>query len=308
MQILIILNVVKLLSNFLAALDIASIVPKRIVLQTGGKHYALHLGPATVPMMEDAPRVEQSLFYYPQEDLLTSWAASHGSTYTITRPGFILGAVPAASMSVVFALAVYASVQKELGLPLQWPSDVEAWDANKDLSSSRLIAYHTEWAALHEGGADQALNIVDDSRFAWGALWPLAAEWYGIDYETPEEDESKFAVVTMPRSPAPRGFGPAGKVRVLWTFSAWAEKEEVKQAWERIQEREGLDKGLSPWRDHKSLLDCFGTLDAEVLGPWTRTESMDKSRKLGWNGFVDTKESIKEVIGQLATLKMVPAL
>lgn len=298
----------KLLSNFLAALDLASLIPKRILLQTGGKHYALHLGPATVPMLEDAPRAPQNLFYYPQEDLLSAWTASHNTSHTITRPGFILGAVPAAAMSVVFALAIYASVQRELSLPLAWPSDVEAWDANKDLSTSRLNAYHAEWAVLHAGAAGQALNIVDDSRFAWGRLWAEAAGWYGIGFEKPTEDESKFSVVTMPTSPPPRGFGPPGKVRVLWTFSDWAEKAEVKEAWARIQEREGLDVRTSPWKDAKSLAECFGTFDAELLGPWTRTESMDKSRKLGWNGFVDTVESIKEVIGQLAELKMVPKL
>ncbi len=35
---------------------------------------------------------------------------------------------------------------------------------------------------------------------------------------------------------------------------------------------------------------------------------MDKSRKLGWNGFVDTKESVKHVVGQLAELELVPEL
>lgn len=35
---------------------------------------------------------------------------------------------------------------------------------------------------------------------------------------------------------------------------------------------------------------------------------MDKSRKLGWYGFVDTRESIREVIGQLAEMKLVPKL
>ena len=58
----------------------------------------------------------------------------------------------------------------------------------------------------------------------------------------------------------------------------------------------------------RALNECFGTLDAEVLGPWTRMESMDKSRKLGWNGFVDTTEGIRATIEQLAELKMMPAL
>jgi hypothetical protein len=95
---------------------------------------------------------------------------------------------------------------------------------------------------------------------------------------------------------------------VTWNFTSWAETSEVKAAWARIEEREGLDKSLNPWRDARALLDLWGTLDAELLGPRTRTESMDKSRKLGWNGFVDSKESLKAVIGELAELKLVPAL
>ena len=34
--------------------------------------------------------------------------------------------------------------------------------------------------------------------------------------------------------------------------------------------------------------------------------SMDKSRKLGWHGFVDTNEVILEVFDDLAKIKMIP--
>lgn len=34
--------------------------------------------------------------------------------------------------------------------------------------------------------------------------------------------------------------------------------------------------------------------------------SMDKSRKLGWHGFVDSSESFLEVFDDLAKLKMIP--
>lgn len=38
------------------------------------------------------------------------------------------------------------------------------------------------------------------------------------------------------------------------------------------------------------------------------SDSMDKSRKLGWNGFVDTKDAIRDTLDGLAELKMVPSL
>ncbi|RFU28096.1 hypothetical protein B7463_g8256, partial [Scytalidium lignicola] len=298
---------VSLLSNFLKALTLASIIPKRFLLQTGGKHYAVHLGPAEVPMTEGttADRVDHDNFYFPQEDLLSAWASEHNTSWTVTRPGFILGSNDNAAMNVTYGLAIYASVQKELGRSLGFPADILAWDASKDLSTSRLIAYHAEWAVLTKEAANQALNIVDNSPFAYGKFWPQLASWYGIRWETPEKDEGKYMTVTMPRDPPPRGFGPAGQVKFVWGFEQWAQGEEVKSAWERIQEREGLNKEFNPFRPDK-IREVFGTLDADVLGPWTRTMSMDKSRKLGWHGHVQTDEAIKGVIDKMVELKMVP--
>lgn len=258
--------------------------------------------------MEDDTRVDHSNFYFPQEDILAKWSTENHTHWTVTRPGFIIGAAKEAAMNVTYALAIYASIQKELGLKLEFPADIAAWDQIKDLSAVKLIAYHAEWSVLTDGAANQALNIVDGSSFAWGAFWPIAAKWYGIESGIPEPDESKYLSITMPRNPAPRGFGPAGVVKVTWNFASWAEKPEVKAAWEKIQAREGLDRSLDPWRNDKVLKETFGTFDAEILGGWGRVESMDKSRKLGWNGFVDTKEGIRNAIEELAELKMVPKL
>ncbi|TVY87743.1 Uncharacterized protein LAWI1_G007226 [Lachnellula willkommii] len=142
---------VSLLSNFLSALTINATIPTRFLLQTGAKHYALHLGPTRVPMTEDAPRIPHPNFYFPQEDALSAWCLHHHTSWTVTRPGFIIGAVREASMNITHALAVYANVQKELGRALEFPADIAAWDANKDLSVVRLIAYHAEWAVLTAG-------------------------------------------------------------------------------------------------------------------------------------------------------------
>ena len=299
---------VSLLTNFLSALEISSIVPKRFLLQTGGKHYGLHLGPSTVPMMEDAPRVDHPNFYFPQEDSLAAWSTKNNTHWTVTRPGFIIGAVKEAAMNITLSLAIYASIQKELGFKLEFPSNIDAWDANKDLSAAKLIAFFEEWAVLTDGAADQCLNIVDDSRFSYGVFWPTLASWFGLQYGIPEPDESKYQHITMPRDPPPRGFGAPGLIKLTWNFASWAEKPEVKEAWKKIQERNSLDPSLDPWRNAKALQECFGTLDAEILGPWTRIESMDKARKLGWSGFVDTTEAIREAMFGLAALKMIPTL
>ena len=33
---------------------------------------------------------------------------------------------------------------------------------------------------------------------------------------------------------------------------------------------------------------------------------MNKARKMGWHGFVDSNDAIKEVLGEFADLKMIP--
>ncbi|KAH7348561.1 hypothetical protein BKA65DRAFT_398059 [Rhexocercosporidium sp. MPI-PUGE-AT-0058] len=301
---------VTLLSNFLSALTLSSIIPTRFVLQTGGKHYALHLGPAAIPMTEDTPalRVPHSNFYFPQEDLLSTWAKENKTHWTVTRPGFIIGASESAQINISYALAIYASVQKELNLKLEFPSDIGAWDINKDLTTASLLGYFSEWAALTPSAADEALNIVDDSPFSYGRFWPILASWYGIAYETPVEDESKYFVVTMPRSPPPRGFGKPGEVKINFSFEAWAKKQEIKTAWEKIQKREGLRKELDPWKSSESLVAVFGALDADLLGNWARTQTMDKAKKMGWTGHVQTDEGLKRTIIKMAELRMVPSL
>lgn len=88
-----------LLSNFLEAMRIAAITPKRFMLQTGAKNYGVHLGPTKLPQEESDPRVTLGPnFYYPQEDLVDEYCKTTGCGWNICMPGPILGAVPDAAM------------------------------------------------------------------------------------------------------------------------------------------------------------------------------------------------------------------
>ncbi|KAL5085829.1 hypothetical protein Trisim1_009899 [Trichoderma cf. simile WF8] len=293
-----------LLSNFLSALTLSQKIPKRFLLQTGAKHYSVHLGPPLNPMEESDPRfLAKPNFYYPQEDLLWKWTRENGTEWNVTRPLFIIGAVPDAAMNIANGLALYAAIQKELGQPLEFPGDTAAWDAEKPLSSALLISYHAEWTVLTPSTANEALNISDGGSFSYGKFWPVLAAAYGIPYGTAEVDDAKFQIVDMPISPPPRGFGPAGRIRIARSFEAWAHKPEVRKAWETLKARHNLTPKPDPF---DKVQDIFGLLDGEILGPWGRSLSMNKSRKLGWNGFIDTHESIFKTFEELAALKMIP--
>ncbi|KAL0254862.1 hypothetical protein SLS55_009386 [Diplodia seriata] len=197
----------ELFSNFLSALNLADIKPRRVLLQTGAKHYGVHLGPPKVPQEESDPRVTiEPNFYYPQEDYLVDWCEEMaGVGWNVIRPSFVLGAVPDAAMNLVFPIAAYTAVCKHLGQKLEFPGDLEAWERPLDLSSAMLNGYQAEWAVLDDGTANEAFNAADGSTFAWGQFWPRLAACCGVEWTGPELDETAYDAMTIPREETPRG-------------------------------------------------------------------------------------------------------
>ncbi|GAB7350444.1 hypothetical protein MBLNU459_g1050t2 [Dothideomycetes sp. NU459] len=249
-----------LLSNFLEALPIANVVPKRIMLQTGAKNYGVHLGPPKQPSRETDPRVTlEPNFYYAQEDILDTFAAKHGVQYSIAMPCGVLGAVPDAAMNECYPLAVYASVQKHLGRPLTFPGGLAAWENCIDQSSATLNAYLEEWTVLRDqSNRGEKFNATDGSAFTWGGFWPRLAAWYGLEYEGPSEDG--LQTQTTPYDPPPRGFGPPAKIGAKFLFAEWAKDESVQEAWRELAKTHGLEP-----KEIRDTDRIFGFLDGMLL-------------------------------------------
>ena len=293
---------VALLQIFLSALSLASIVPKRFLLQQGAKWYGLHLGPTASPVDETDPRHAGLNFYFPQLDALKSWTQSHHTEWVTTIPGFILGTTESAAMNILYPLSIYAAIQSHLHQPLHFPGDIPAWLAEKHLSTATHLAHHAEWALLSPSTANEMLNHADGGSFSWGKFWPVLASWYGVPDGKPLSDATAYQKITMPDAVPPLGFGGPGIIHASFSFLEWSKKPEVVRAWEELVKQHGL-KG-SPFGDKAQ--DTFGLIDGEILGGWGRVINMNKSRKLGWNGFVDTGESIKEVMEEMGRLALVP--
>ncbi|TKA29767.1 hypothetical protein B0A50_03131 [Salinomyces thailandicus] len=287
-----------LVSNFVQALKLAEIKPKRFMLQTGAKNYGVHLGPTKVPQEESDPRVAlEPNFYYPQEDIVGEYCRETGCGWNVCMPGPILGAVPDAAMNAAFPLAVYAAVCRKLGQPLDFPGDIDSWQMNQSMSSSMMNAYMEEWSVL-QGPSNQKYNTCDDSAFAWEKCWPRVAGWYGLESIGPQ-DGDEYATNETPY--VPRGYGPNGVTRRRFTMAEWAKRDGVRETWKQLAEENGLTQ--------KELVDTdrvFGFLDGTLCRPAPLSFSMDKSRKLGWHGFVDSNESLLEVFRDLAKIKMIP--
>jgi nucleoside-diphosphate-sugar epimerase len=69
----------QLFEHFLQALVQVSNKLENVTLQTGGKHYNVHLGPVASPAREQEPRKKASIdnFYFPQEDALIAAAEKY---------------------------------------------------------------------------------------------------------------------------------------------------------------------------------------------------------------------------------------
>lgn len=184
----------QLLQNCFDALELASIRPKRFLLQTGAKYYGNSLA---VPALESDPRVPEPNFYYVQEDMLSEYSRKTGVQWNVVRPAFIIGAVEDAAMNSVYPLAVYAAVQKHKGEKLIWPGNMAAWDREVVQSSAWLNSYLSEFLTLNEHAGNQAFNAADSLHFTYGRLWLELAGWYGMEYTLPDIGTEGFQEVSM---------------------------------------------------------------------------------------------------------------
>ncbi|ETI24630.1 hypothetical protein G647_03999 [Cladophialophora carrionii CBS 160.54] len=291
-----------LLTNFLSALPLANLTPKRIMLQTGAKNYGVHLGPTKLPQEESDPRVDQfePNFYYPQEDALFAYCRSQAAGWNICMPGPILGAVPDAAMNLAFPMAVYAAVTAHMKAELEFPGDIASWQSYTSMSSSMMNAYQEEWAVLTPAAENQKFNTWDDSAFTWEGFWPRLAGWYGVRWKGPDEGAKYVERETRFN---PRGYGGNGVSRRRFTFVEWAGRKDVADAWREMAQRDGLVQKELKEMDIERV---FSFLDGSVCRAAPLIFSSDKARKLGWHGFVDSSESLLEVFDDLAKLKMIP--
>lgn len=261
-----------------------------------------------MPQEESDPRVLlEPNFYHDQEEVLWSFCAKHGCEWNTTRPAWIPGAAPDAAMNLAYPLLVYGLVQKHLGKPLVFPSDLASWENLQIFSSAMMNGYLAEWAVLTDDAKNESLNATDDSPFSWGKFWPKYAAHLGIPWEGPDvSPDAKFHEISTPYSPPPRGFGPRGKLRFKFSFVEWARQHETIAAWKDISRNAGCK--VTELGDADAIHRIFGVLDAAMTVTWNTTYSNTKLRKLGWFGFVDATETLFSVFDEFADMNMAPKI
>ena len=136
-----------------------------------------------MPARETDPRSMGPNFYYDQMDWLSEFQKTKQWSWTILRPQLVFGVAARSPLNIIAAIGTYASISRELGIPLRFPGGVERIGEATD---ARLIAKAVEWVAQNKIAANQIYNITNgdiyiasylaqDSGVIWYGTWSSAA-------------------------------------------------------------------------------------------------------------------------------------
>jgi hypothetical protein len=192
------------------ALDHLSPALEFVVLQTGAKMYGCHLlenHPTDyihVPLSEGQPRLHapegDMLFYHPQLDWITSYAASKVWSWCETRPDIIIGFVPNQnfySLGTVIGiyLALYAEVEGK-GAKCPFPGS-KSWTTKSNDSSADMIARQTIHLSLNDPKVrkGEGYNVADATQpQTWSSKWPQLCAYFGLEGTPPISNEGAGVV------------------------------------------------------------------------------------------------------------------
>jgi len=259
-----------MLVNTVTAVEAAGARLRHVSLMQGYKVYGAHLGPFKTPAREDDPGHMPPEFNVDQQAWLESRQKGKAWTWSALRPSVVCGYALGNPMNLAMVIAVYASISKELGLPLRFPGSPGAYHSLLEMTDADLLARATVWAATDPACANQAFNINNGDLFRWSELWPAIAGWFGLEAAPP-----------LPMS----------------LDDAMSDKEPL---WDAMVERHGLQplpyKDVSSWR----FGDFVFRWDYDVIADGS------KARRFGFHEFVDTRAMFFGIFEDLRARRVIP--
>lgn len=256
--------------NLVEAIEAAAPRLAHVQLMQGSKWYGNHLGPYRTPSREDDPRHMPPNFYYDQQDWLAARQRGKGWSWSALRPHCICGFSIGSPMNHLMALSIYATISRELGLPLRFPGNAQAFAAMYQFTDARLLARAMEWAATTQACENEAFNMTNGEPERWKNIWPSIARAFGM---APAEPQLVNLVRTM------------------------ADKEPI---WARMREK----YGLQPYTLDQLVGWPFA--DWAYSTPYDQVSSLAKARRAGWNEVLDASDMFRDLIGGLVQHRVIP--
>jgi nucleoside-diphosphate-sugar epimerase len=257
-----------MLGHLIDAIEPAAEGLRHVHLVHGSKYYGHMLGPLDLPLTEETPRAPAPNFYFAQEDLVKARAAAW--SYSTSRPHTFCDASADEPRNAPLVLAVYASLMRALGRPLAFPGTEKAFVARTQLTYVPMLARAAIWMATEARCANQSYNVVNGDAPRWSELWPVIAEYFGVE--------------------------PAGPFGVrLADYVA-----DLGPVWETLTREHDLERVplaqrvLWPYADY-------------LFAPeWDIISSTAKARRDGFGETVDTPRMFLDVFDRFRAAKLIP--
>lgn len=244
---------------------------EHVSLMQGYKVYGAHLGPFKTPARESDAGHMPPEFNVDQQQLLEDRQASRAWTWSAIRPSVVCGFGLGNPMNLTMVLAVYATITKELGLPLRFPGKPGAYHTLLEMTDAGMLARATAWAATEPRSANQAFNINNGDLFRWSEMWPKIAEYFELEVGPP-----------LPMS----------------LQEVMADKAPI---WDAIVRRHGLAPhtyaDVSSW--------AFG--DGVFSWDYDLIADGSKARRYGFHEFVETESMFRTVFDDFRARAVIPA-
>ncbi|MGY0035915.1 SDR family oxidoreductase [Pedobacter sp. NJ-S-72] len=259
-----------MLVNVVNAVEPIAVNLEHISLMQGYKVYGAHLGPFKTPAKETDGGHMPPEFNVDQQVFLEERQQGKQWTWSAIRPSVVGGTALGNPMNLALVIAIYASISKELGIPLRFPGKPGAYDKLMEVTDSGLLAKATVWAATQPQGSNQAFNINNGDLFRWNELWPKIAGFFEMETAQPLQ---------------------------LSLQTVMADKQAL---WASIQEKYQLEKHdynyLSSW--------AFG----DFVFSWDYDFFADgsKARRAGFHEYVETEEMFFRLFREFRLNKVIP--
>ena len=259
-----------MLVNTLEAIEPVATTLQHISLMQGYKVYGGHLGPFKTPARETDAAFMPPEFMHDQQRFLEQRQVGKAWTWSAIRPAVVGGYALGNPMNLALAIAVYASMSKELGLPLRFPGKAGAYDRLLEMTDAGLLARATVWAATDARCANQAFNISNGDLFRWNEMWPAIARYFELEVAPP-----------LP----------------LTLDTVMADKAPL---WQAMIEKHGLAAHgyaeVSSWR----FADFVFSWDYDMFGDGS------KARRFGFHEHIETRAMFMRLFDDFRKRKIIP--
>ncbi|WP_026360735.1 SDR family oxidoreductase [Amycolatopsis nigrescens] len=259
-----------MLVNVVDAIEPVAPGLRHVNLMQGYKVYGAHLGPFKTPAREDDAAHMPPEFNVDQQEFLERRQLGKAWTWSALRPSVVGGFALGNPMNLGMAIAVYATISKELGLPLRFPGKPAAYDSLLEMTDAGLLAKAAVWAGTDPAAANQAFNINNGDLFRWSEMWPKIARYFDLEVAPP-----------LPMS-----------LEVVM-----ADKEPL---WRSMVEKYGLEP--NSYREVSSW--AFG--DGVFSWDYDMIADGSKARRAGFHEYVETESMFHHIFDDLRKRRIIP--